>query len=251
MSLDSLLTTLELRASVTPVTPAENSGVTGNPAPIKACTHVTLVTPENNINPNRLQKVEGDDALEESHTVLMKTGVTGVTGVQANRDAPLLVTPSLFAGVTGVTSFEAFDAAPARDTRRTCTECANLSTEGNGRAASALGASRHYRPMRDQPRHCEAHLACPVAPALDPPRESARERQASTEESRLGKVIAMLDADPTLQRACSVDAESNPDHVIVTIAARGLLTCDVAIPRANHDPYQFLALFDKHGNEHE
>ena len=61
----------------------------------------------------------------------------------------------------------------------------------------------------------------------------------------------MLAADPTLQRAYSVDAESDPDHVIVTIAERGRLTCDVSIPRANYDPYQFLALFDKHGNEHE
>ena len=245
MSLDALLTMLELRAVVTPVTPPESSGVTRRPAPIKACTRVTLVTPENNVIRNGSRKLETDNTWRESHAAMMESRVTGVTRVQANRDAHLSVTPANQLGVTGVTEFEAFDAAPDRDTRRTCTECANLSTEGICRAANALGASRYYRPVRDQARHCEAFQARPGEPAR-PPRSLERLGDLALEqETRRLKVLAMLDADPTLRSAYVVDSDSDADHVIVTIAARGWVTCDIAIPRAKYDPFQLLALLDK------
>ena len=52
----------------------------------------------------------------------------------------------------------------------------------------------------------------------------------------------MLDADPTLRSAYVVDSDSDPDHVIVTIAARGWITCDISILRAKYDPFQVMAL---------
>lgn len=64
MALDALLTRLEQRAaatSVTPVTPAENAGVTPRPAPILACTRVTPVTPENNVTANKAATSRSED----------------------------------------------------------------------------------------------------------------------------------------------------------------------------------------------
>ena len=96
MALDDLLTRLEQRAaatSVTPVTPAENAGVTPRPAPILACTRVTPVTPENNVTANKAATSNSED------------------------------------------------------TRRICNECANLDPDGHCLGATALGASRNYRPV--------------------------------------------------------------------------------------------------------
>lgn len=47
MALADLLETLELRDVVTPATPCTHAGVTAKPAPVKACTLVTPVTPQN------------------------------------------------------------------------------------------------------------------------------------------------------------------------------------------------------------
>ena len=191
MALDDLLTLLEQRAaatSVTPVTPAENAGVTLRPAPILACTRVTPVTPENSVTANKVAT------------------------------------------------------SSSEDTRRICNECANLDPEGHCLGATALGASRNYRPVRDQPRHCEAFQARPGEPNRH---ERSLERLgtlALAQESRRVKVLAMLDADPTLRRAYCVDSDIDPDHVIVTIAARDWLTCDISIPRAKYDSFQLLAL---------
>ena len=66
-------------------------------------------------------------------------------------------------------------------------------------------------------------------------------------ETRRAKVLAMLQADPTLNRAYSVDSACDPDRVIVTIAVRGFATYEIAIPRAKYDPWQFLALYENHG----
>ena len=191
MALDDLLTLLEQRAaatSVTPVTPAENAGVTPRPAPIRACTRVTPVTPENSVTANKVAT------------------------------------------------------SSSEDTWRICNECANLDPEGHCLGATALGASRNYRPVRDQPRHCEAFQARPGEPNWH---ERSLERLgtlALEQESRRLKVLAMLDADPTLRSAYVVDSDSDPDHVIVTIAARGWITCDISIPRAKYDPFQVMAL---------
>ena len=161
MALDDLLTLLEQRAaatSVTPVTPAENAGVTPRPAPIRACTRVTPVTPENSVTANKAAT------------------------------------------------------SSSEDTRRTCNECANLDPEGHCLGATALGASRNYRPVRDQPRHCEAFQARPGEPNRH---ERSLERLgtlALEQESRRLKVLAMLDADPTLRSAYVVDSDSDPDQ---------------------------------------
>lgn len=46
MGLDTLLATMERRVN-TPATPCTHAGVTAKPAPVKACTPVTPVTPQN------------------------------------------------------------------------------------------------------------------------------------------------------------------------------------------------------------
>lgn len=61
-------------------------------------------------------------------------------------------------------------------------------------------------------------------------------------ETRRAKVLAMLQADPTLNRAYSVDSACDPDRVIVTIAVGGFATYELAIPRAKYDSFQLLAM---------
>jgi hypothetical protein len=69
------------------------------------------------------------------------------------------------------------------------------------------------------------------------------------QETRRGKVIAMLQTDATLNRAYNIDGDCDPDRVIVTIAVRGFATYELAIPRAKYDPWQFLELYEKHGGQ--
>ena len=81
-------------------------------------------------------------------------------------------------------------------------------------------------------------------------KQSKRELLAELQrENRRGKVIATLQADSTLNRVYSVDSECDPDQVIVTIAVRGVATYELAIPRAKHDPWQFLRLYEKLGGQ--
>lgn len=64
MALEQLLKKLAARNAVTPVTPAVSDGVTAKPAPAKACTPVTSVTPQNALGELlaqfRLQECEND-----------------------------------------------------------------------------------------------------------------------------------------------------------------------------------------------
>ena len=52
----------------------------------------------------------------------------------------------------------------------------------------------------------------------------------------------MLDADPSVRSAYVVNSDSDPEQVFVTLAARDWVTCDIAMPRANYDPFQVLAV---------
>jgi hypothetical protein len=64
MALDRLLKKLAARGAVTPVTPAVGDDVTAKPAPAKACTSVTPVTPQHTLGELlaqfRLQECEND-----------------------------------------------------------------------------------------------------------------------------------------------------------------------------------------------
>ena len=193
-------------------------------------------------------------ALDDLLTLLeQRAAATSVTPVTPAETAGVTPRPTPILACTRVTpvtpenDVTANKAATSKrqDTRRTCNECTNLDPEGHCRAAQALGASRYYRPVQDQPRHCEAFQPSPGQPARH---ERSLERLgtlALEQESRRLKALAMLAADPTLRSAYVVDSDSDPEQVIVTLGARDWVTCDISIPRAKYDPFQLLALLDK------
>ena len=59
-------------------------------------------------------------------------------------------------------------------------------------------------------------------------------------ETREKKVLAMLEENPDKQRAVYTDTESDQNNVILTIAVRYLSTCEMLIPRAKYDPFNFI-----------
>ena len=95
MALDDLLATLERRNSVTPVTPATPAGVQPKPLQHKACTLVTLVTPEYG-NAGRDAAIVGtdttfdDELFQERAAILEFDG--GLSRQEAERRAYLEVT---------------------------------------------------------------------------------------------------------------------------------------------------------------
>lgn len=64
------------------------------------------------------------------------------------------------------------------------------------------------------------------------------------QEARRQKVLAMLDADPTLKRAIYADSDSDPDNVILAIAVRHVATCEMLISKSKFDPMRLLELID-------
>jgi len=63
------------------------------------------------------------------------------------------------------------------------------------------------------------------------------------------KVLALLEADPGLQRAIYADTSSNQHDVILAIAVFGYATCEVRISKARYNPFRLLDLIEKHGNQ--
>src|SRR3989338_7067609 len=75
--------------------------------------------------------------------------------------------------------------------------------------------------------------------------ELQREARA---EWRRQKVIAMLEAAPSTQRAIYTDTNSDPQNVILTVAVRACQqTCEMLIPKAKYDPWRLLELIERHG----
>ena len=66
-------------------------------------------------------------------------------------------------------------------------------------------------------------------------------------EWRRQKVIAMLKAEPDTPRAIYVDADSDPQNVILTIAVRHCQqTCEMLVDRRKYDSFVLLKLMEKH-----
>lgn len=65
-------------------------------------------------------------------------------------------------------------------------------------------------------------------------------------EARRQKAISMLDTDPALIRAVTVDDIGYPDELIMTIALRGIGVVDMLLPRS-YDRFALLALIEQHG----
>jgi hypothetical protein len=61
-------------------------------------------------------------------------------------------------------------------------------------------------------------------------------------------VLAILDANPDLQRAAVTDTEGDQDCVVVTIGVRGQATGEVLIPRGKYDGVALLALLERFSN---
>jgi len=68
-----------------------------------------------------------------------------------------------------------------------------------------------------------------------------------TAEARLQKVLSMLDANPDARYAAVTDLRDDPGAVLLTLAIRGVATCEFRIPREKWDGVLFLDLLDRHG----
>ena len=66
-------------------------------------------------------------------------------------------------------------------------------------------------------------------------------------EARRQKVIAMLEAAPSTQRAVYVDDASDPENITLAIAVRHPIgaTCEMLIPRSKYDSWKFLGLLER------
>ena len=77
--------------------------------------------------------------------------------------------------------------------------------------------------------------------------EVLAELQREGVEWRRQKVIDMLKAEPDIQRAIYVDADSDPCNVILTVAVRTCRqTCEMLIPRDKYDPFVLRQLMERH-----
>ncbi|MDO8414484.1 MAG: hypothetical protein Q7S51_11930 [Gallionellaceae bacterium] len=97
-----------------------------------------------------------------------------------------------------------------------------------------------------------------ISPADLPPEVVQTIRQSKAEimtelqrearaEWRRQKVIAMLEAAPSTQRAIYPDTDSDPHNVILAIAIRHVATCEMLIPKAKYDPWRLLELIERLG----
>lgn len=64
-------------------------------------------------------------------------------------------------------------------------------------------------------------------------------------EQRRAGVLAKLQAAPSIRYAIEIN-EPNADPVVVSLAIRELATCELTIPLARFEPFQLLALIEKH-----
>jgi DNA-binding transcriptional MerR regulator len=69
------------------------------------------------------------------------------------------------------------------------------------------------------------------------------------QESRRQKALAMLNSNPETQRAVIADADSHPEHVILTIALRQVAVFEMWVEKTKYQPWQLLELVDTHGSQ--
>jgi hypothetical protein len=70
-------------------------------------------------------------------------------------------------------------------------------------------------------------------------------------EGRRQRLLAMLDNRKDKSYAVIVDAESDPDDVIVAVAKRGKAICELRFPKGRYDPFLLMDLADRYcGTEH-
>lgn len=65
-------------------------------------------------------------------------------------------------------------------------------------------------------------------------------------EARRERVLAMLEAHPGARYAFLTDTRADPEVVIVALAIRGQVTCELRIPRKKWDGVLFLEFLERH-----
>ena len=66
--------------------------------------------------------------------------------------------------------------------------------------------------------------------------------QEAQREARREKVLEMLNDSPETQRAIIADHDSNPHHVILTIALRQVAVFEMLVEKARFDPFQLMTI---------
>ena len=64
-------------------------------------------------------------------------------------------------------------------------------------------------------------------------------------EERRGKVLKMLEDQPSIQRAFLTDTEADPDNVILTMAIRDQCSFEMLIPKNKYDPFMLIEVIEK------
>lgn len=62
---------------------------------------------------------------------------------------------------------------------------------------------------------------------------------------RYARVWQMLEDQPSIRRAFVTDTMSDRDNVILTLAIRGVGTCELEIPKRKYDPFLLLAIIER------
>ena len=66
-------------------------------------------------------------------------------------------------------------------------------------------------------------------------------------ERRRNKVLAMLELNPSTSRAFYTDTDSDPDNIVLVIAARHIATFEMLILKDKYDPFHMLDFIDRFG----
>ena len=69
----------------------------------------------------------------------------------------------------------------------------------------------------------------------------------SEAEARRQWVLKLLAANPSVRYGLVTDTEADPEAVIVVLAIRGRVSCELRIPSAKYDPFLLLDLIERHG----
>lgn len=73
---------------------------------------------------------------------------------------------------------------------------------------------------------------------------SALGREEKARAIRREKVLAMPEANPESLRALYTDTQSDLNNVILTVAIRGMATCEMYVSKKKFDAFQLLALIE-------
>lgn len=67
-------------------------------------------------------------------------------------------------------------------------------------------------------------------------------------EKRRLKVLTILAENPDMFRAFVTEYDIDPDNVILTIAIRNIASLEIAIPKAEYDPFLLVDMISKHNH---